>query len=200
MIALLDTHHDSDECESELGCPVGQLLTPLTRYRIKDPERPWAIDNGAFSRFEERAFFSLLDRESHHKENCLFVTVPDVVGSARRTLEVFERWKKRLMGWKLALACQDGQEHLTIPWDDIDAVFIGGSTNWKCSDYAVHIIKAAKLLGKWVHIGRVNHAPRFEHFKQAGADSFDGTGIARYTHMRESIGTRDQQHEIFDAV
>lgn len=194
MIVLLDTSHDLATCEQEIGCGVGQLLTPLTRYRLREPARPWGIDNGAFSRFDEKAFMALLKRESHHKENCLFVAVPDVVGSARRTLEVFERWKPRLDGWKLALVCQDGQENLPIPWDDIAAVFIGGSTNWKCGPYAAQIIKAAKALGKWVHVGRVNDPDRFEHFDQLGADSADGSGIARYTHMREAIarGTQPQ--------
>jgi hypothetical protein len=197
LIVLLDNGQDLDTCAQEIGCEVGQLLTPLTRYRLRDPAKPWAIDNGAFSSFDERRFFALLERENHHKEKCLFVTVPDVVGSARRTLDVFERWAPRLTGWKLALACQDGQEHLPIPWDLIDTVFIGGSTNWKCSDHAVHIIKAAKLLGKWVHVGRVNHALRFDHFEKAGANSIDGTGLARYSHMREAIGNRDLQQDIF---
>jgi hypothetical protein len=140
---------------------------------------------------------SLLDREAEHRDKCLFVTVPDVVGSARRTLEVFERWKDRLAGWKLALACQDGQEHLPIPWDDIAAVFIGGSTAFKCGDHARHIVQAAQALGKWTHIGRVNHPDRWKHFEDMGADSADGTGIARYTHMRQAIAARDDQPDIF---
>lgn len=193
MIALLDNGQDLDECAAEIGCEVGQLLTPLTRYRLRDPGRPWAIDNGAFAGFDAAAFLALLKREEYHRDGCLFVTAPDVVGSARRTLEVFAHWKAKLAGWKLALACQDGQEHLPIPWSDIAAVFIGGSTNWKCSEHAAQIIKAAKALGKWAHVGRVNHPARWEHFEKLGADSADGTGIARYSHMREAIATRTTQ-------
>jgi hypothetical protein len=190
MIALLDNGQDLDQCAIELGSEVGQLLTPLTRYRLRDLGRPWAIDNGAFARFDRLAFTALLAREQHHCERCLFVTVPDVVGSARRTLEVFEHWKDQLTGWKLALACQDGQEHLPIPWDEIAAVFIGGSTTWKASEHAAAIVRAAKAIGKWVHVGRVNHPQRWDYFKDLGADSIDGTGLARYTHMRQVI--RDQ--------
>lgn len=197
MIALLDNGQDLDQCAIELGCEVGQLLTPLTRYRLRDPMRPWAIDNGAFAGFDREAFMALLDRESSNRERCLFVTVPDVVGSARRTLEVFEHWKDRFAGWRLALACQDGQEHLPIPWPDIEAIFIGGSTAWKASEHAAHIVKAAKLIGKWVHVGRVNHPARWNHFEKLGADSIDGTGISRYTHMRHAIADRAQQG-IFD--
>jgi hypothetical protein len=156
----------------------------------------WAIDNGAFAGFDQAAFLALLAREEHHRENCLFVAVPDVVGSARRTLEVFERWKPRLNGWLLALVCQDGQEHLPIPWDDITAVFIGGSTAFKVGEHATHIIRAAQALGKWVHVGRVNHPERFEHFEKLGVDSIDGTGIARYTHMRKAIANRNDQGKL----
>lgn len=197
MIALLDNGQDLEECAADLDCDVGQLLTPLTRYRLRDPDRPWAIDNGFFAQTEIDGFLSLLEREKHHREKCLFVTVPDVVGSARRTLEVFGHWQPRLANWKLALACQDGQEHLPIPWDGIAAVFIGGSNNFKCGDHATHIIKAAQALGKWVHVGRVNHPGRWKHFEELGVDSVDGTGLARYTHMREAIANRHDQQDIF---
>lgn len=193
MIALLDNGQDLDVCAAELGADVGQLLTPLTRYRLRDPARPWAIDNGGYSGLDIEAFNTLLERERHHCERCLFVTVPDIVGSARRTLELFDHWKGKLGGWKLALACQDGQEHLTIPWSEIEAVFIGGTTNWKGSDHASQIVRCAKAMGKWVHIGRINHGSRWDHFAKLGADSADGTGIARYSHMREAIADRDRQ-------
>ena len=194
MMALLDNGQDLDECAAEIGCEVGQLLSPLTRYKLRNPNKPWAIDNGAFAGFDAMAFLALLKREEHHRDRCLFVNAPDVVGSARRTLEVFHYWKDQLAGWPIALACQDGQEHLPIPWDDIAAVFIGGSTNWKCSHHATQIIQAAHAIGgKWIHVGRVNHPARFEHFKQAGVDSIDGTGIARYSHMREAIAANHQQ-------
>lgn len=195
MIALLDNGQDLSQCAAELNCEVGQLLTPLTRYRLRNPDAPWAIDNGFFAQTEISSFLSLLEREKHHRRKCLFVTLPDVVGCARRTLEVYDHWRRRevLRGWKRALVCQDGQEHLPIPWDDISAVFIGGSTNWKCGEHAIHIIKAAKALEKWVHVGRVNHGERFSHFEKLGVDSIDGTGISRFTHMREAIANRHHQ-------
>ncbi len=197
MLALLDTNQDLDQCGEEIGGSIGQLLTPLTRRALRDVHAPWAIDNGAFAGFNEKLFTNLLALHFESREKCLFLTVPDVVGSARRTLEVFERWAPRLAGWRLAIACQDGQEHLPIPWDAIDAVFIGGSTNWKCSEHVVQIIRAAQALGKWVHVGRVNTPMRWAHFEDMGVDSADGTGIARYTHMREEIANRHQQQDIF---
>ncbi len=198
MLVLLDTSEDLAVCASELGCDVGQLLTPLTRFTLQYPAMPWAIDNGAFAGFEEKSFLSLLQREEHHKVRCLFVAAPDVVGSARRTLECFEGWRGRLATWPTALVIQDGQQDLPIPWNDIAAVFIGGTTQFKISDHASHCIKAAKILGKWAHVGRVNDPARFEHFEELGADSIDGTGLSRYSHMREAISKRDAQQRIFE--
>jgi hypothetical protein len=193
MIALLDNGQDLATCAAELSCEVGQLLTPLTRYHLREPERPWAIDNGGYSGLDIKAFRYLLEREAHRQSNCLFVVVPDIVGSARRTLELFDHWAPQLTGWRLAFACQDGQEHLPIPWTEINAVFIGGSTNFKCGESAAQIIRTAKAKEKWVHVGRVNHGERWEHFKKLGADSADGSGIARYTHAREAIANRNNQ-------
>jgi len=198
MIALLDNGQDLANCEREIGVPVGQLLTPLTRYRLRDASRPWAIDNGGFKQLDIPGLKSLLKREEHHRENCLFVASPDIVGSAQRTLELFDLFAPILAGWNAALVCQDGQESLPIPWQQIAAVFIGGSTNWKCSGHVEAIIKTAKLFGKWVHVGRVNHPDRFAHFERLGADSCDGTGLARYSHMREAVAKRGQIATLFD--
>lgn len=194
MIALLDNGQDLDQCADELGCEVGQLLTPLTRYRLRT--KKFAIDNGGYSRFDIQAFLALLKREDSRKDECLFVAAPDIVGSARRTLEVFECWKPRLTGWKVALVCQDGQEDLPLPWDEIDAVFIGGSTAWKCGPHAEHIIRAAKALEKHVHAGRVNTPMRWDHFEKLGVDTCDGNGIGQRTHMREAVANRHQQKDL----
>lgn len=200
MIVLLDTSQDLAVCEQELGVSVEQLFTPLTRFRPQNPEAHFAIDNGAFVRFDPAAFMRLLASHEDRLDLCRFVAVPDVVGSARRTLEVFEHWRPRLSGWPLALVGQDGLESLPIPWDDIEAVFIGGSTDWKMSQHAAHVIKAAKAIGKWVHIGRVNTPGRFEHFEKLGADSIDGTGLSRYSWMRERIYQSIQEPPLFAAV
>jgi len=187
MIAMLDTSEDLEVCEAEIGCPVEQLLTPLTAFRRKRPDAFFAIDNGAFSRFNVAAFTGLLDREKEARQLCRFVAVPDVVASARRTLEVFRHWQYQLTAWPLALVAQDGLEDLDIPWKDIAAIFIGGSTAWKMSKDAADVIKAALAVGKWVHIGRVNTPGRFEYFEDLGAHSIDGSGLARYSWMRERI-------------
>jgi len=198
VIALLDNGQDLETCAGEIGTEVGQLLTPLTRYRLRDPEKPWAIDNGAFSKFDRNAFLALLKRESKDKRNCKFVCAPDVVASAARTLEVYELWKFALQGWPVAFVVQDGQENLPIPWKTIEAIFVGGTTSWKESAHVERIIRTAKdHFGKWVHVGRVNTPDRYEHFERLGADSCDGSGLARYTHMRQAIANRNAQEKLF---
>lgn len=200
MIVLLDNGQDLDQCTAEIGCDVGQLLTPLTRRKLRDPSRPWAIDNGGFSGLNVSAFTALLSREQHRRDDCLFVAAPDIVGEAQRTNELFDLWGPRLEGWRIAFVAQDGQERLPIPWERIDAIFIGGSTTWKCGPHAAAIVKTAQLFEKWVHVGRVNTPGRFNYFEQIGADSCDGTGIARYTHMRRAIRDRKQQGDFFNAI
>lgn len=198
MIALLDNGQCLDTCEREIGVQVGQLLTPLTQYRLRDPSRPWAIDNGGFKKLNIPGLKSLLKREEHHRDDCLFVAAPDIVGSAQRTLELFGHFKPMLSGWRVALVCQDGQEHLPIPWAEIAAIFIGGSTNWKCSAHVEQIVRTAQVLGKWTHVGRVNDPARWQHFEDMGVDSGDGTGLARYSHMRKAIAQRGDQPALFD--
>lgn len=197
MIALLDNGQDLEQCEAEIGVPVGQLLTPLTSYSLR--AHRFAIDNGGFNELDVDGLVRLMKREEQNRERCFFVTAPDVACSALRTIELFHHFKPLFKGWPVAFVCQDGQENLPMHWDEIDAIFIGGSTSWKCSQHAVHLIKAAKALGKWVHAGRVNTASRWKHFEKLGTNSGDGTGIGRYTHMRHAIANRNIQGDLLDA-
>lgn len=199
MIVLLDTNHDLDICQAELGVTVKQLYTPLTRRAPQREGEEFAIDNGAFAGFDCVKFLNLLERHKDRQELCMWVAAPDVVGNARRTLEAFEYWNDRLRddGWKVALVAQDGIENLPIPWDRIDAIFIGGSTDWKMSKHAADVIRTAKILGKATHAGRVNTPGRFEYFEDLGTDTCDGTGLAQYTWMREAIYRRHVAPPLF---
>jgi hypothetical protein len=188
---MLDTSDALAQCEAELGCPVEELLTPLTR-RLRHSDRMYAIDNGCFKKFNERGFKSLLEREMAAKsqDKCRFVVAPDIVGNAKLTLGVFRKWQREISrrGFPVALAGQDGLEELDVPWSRIGALFIGGTNKWKLSNAAADCVRAAKIMGKWVHVGRVNTDCRFDKFAALElVDSFDGTGISRYTWMREKI-------------
>jgi hypothetical protein len=197
MIALLDTNEDLNLCEQELGCPVQQLITPTTRRLRQRPDALFAIDNGAFSGFNRDMFLSLLEHNQDAKSLCLFVAVPDIVGNARRTQEAFDWWRYKLSAWPLALVAQDGIEDLPIEWNAISAIFIGGSTGWKLSKAAADVIRCAKIVHKWVHVGRVNTPGRFEYFEELGADSIDGSGLARFSWMREEIYRRMTHPTLF---
>ncbi len=137
---------------------------------------PWAIDNDAFKRFDETRFLSFLNRIKGIP-NCLFVNTPDVVGNAYSTLLMFSHWQPiiRMMEFPVALVAQDGLQHLIIPWDSFDTLFIGGSTIWKEGMQAALIAKEAKHQGKWLHMGRVNGMKRLRYARYLGCDSVDGT-------------------------
>jgi hypothetical protein len=190
---ILMAGHDLERVSRETGLPVEQIMSPVDRHGNLGGK--WICDNGAFVRFQEETFLRLLERNKAHRERCRFVVAPDVVGSARRTLEVFPLWQARLFPWPIALVAQDGIEELPIPWDEIQAIFIGGTTAWKNSDYAMHVAKAAKILGKWVHVGRINTPIRMERWKEV-ADSCDGSGLTRFSHMRLAL----KEARLFDGV
>tara|TARA_R110002020_G_scaffold206814_3_gene412223 strand:- start:742 stop:1386 length:645 start_codon:yes stop_codon:yes gene_type:complete len=163
----------------------GQLLTPLTYYA--DWEGEYAIDNGAFSSFDKKAFSRLLKRQVKRKERCLFVTIPDVVGNGRRTLELWKYRNRFAPHWPHALVAQNGCEDLEIPWSEMEALFIGGRDPWKTSLAVTDLIKTAKTLNIHVHVGRVNTPQRYDHFTEQGADTCDGSGVCKYDHMLEDI-------------
>lgn len=195
MRFLLDKSADDvRHKQASVGLVDGQLLTPLTRYA--NWGGPFAIDNGAFSRFPAKAFRSLLERNKQHQKSCYFVAVPDVVGSARRTLELYEQRHYLVQTtWPLALVAQDGIEDLPIPWMYLQAIFIGGSTRWKESQAAVDVVKTAKILGKHVHVGRVNTWKRFRKFAELHADTCDGSGASQYDHMLADI-VREMKQDV----
>ncbi len=178
----------------------GQLITPLTGY--SDWGGTYGIDNGAYSGFPEVAFQRILNRQEAARERCLFVTCPDIVGAAQRSIELFKRRRRWIPeGWPVALVAQDGMESLEIPWDELDAIFLGGLDPWKDSRAAADIIKTAKILKKWSHIGRVNTPKRYEHFAALGADTCDGSGVAQYDWMLTKIENHmngDDDPTLFD--
>ena len=146
----------------------------------------WAADLGCLDGPEfvkrcdiEAAQSWLSDRMLPYRATCLFVTVPDVVGNAGATLKAFNDLRARFSGWPLAYVAQDGSEDLEFPVT-LDALFIGGSTAWKMSEWAAQVIARAVKLNKHVHIGRVNYWRRYQHFRNMeGSNDFtcDGTRL-----------------------
>jgi hypothetical protein len=189
-LLLVTTAHPSlaqHELDGELHPNLGRLIQPRHTSSIEKTAEagiPWAADNDCFQGLDEAAYTRMLDRIAG-LPGCLFVTVPDVVGDAEATFELFGRWIGELeaRGLPAALVAQDGLELELerVEWDRIEAVFIGGSTEWKEGPAAAAIAREAAARGKWVHWGRVNTRRRFDLIVATGAaSSFDGSKFARF--------------------
>jgi hypothetical protein len=165
----------------------GWLLTPrrtMTKTGLFGLR--YAVDNECFTlgdQFDGDRFLRALGRvrDVHGARGCLFVVAPDVVGDAVGTLERFDRWesKIRALGFPVALAAQDGLEAWDVPWGRIDALFVGGSTEWKLGVGAAGLCREAQARGKWVHFGRVNSVRRASRLWVV-PDSVDGTAWAKH--------------------
>ncbi len=167
---------------------IGHLVVPRQGNHPSslDLTKPWAMDNGAFTGFDEGAYVRMLERYQAYQtsQTCRFVTAPDVVGDAACTLDRWPFWSQLLrgMGWRPAFVAQDGLQPHTIPnlKDGRGALFIGGTTAYKESLDVRSLCAYAKARGIWVHWGRVNGKRRYEMALKAGADSIDGTGFSMY--------------------
>jgi len=156
---------------------IGYIDTPAQGNKRPDGVA-FCMDNGAFSdKFDEAKWWRFLTENAHAARDCLFAVAPDVVGDAAATIERSLPWlpKIRALGYPAAFVAQDGQEHLTVPWDEFDCLFIGGTTSWKLGPYARELVREAKARGKWVHMGRVNSERRWRYADAIGCDSCDGT-------------------------
>lgn len=155
---------------------LGVLCSPRCVYGSDIENWPWAADNDAYSAWDAGRYRAMLQR-IWGRRGCLFVTSPDVVGDGVRTLELFEEWYDELDATlqPKALVAQDGMTVEAVPWRRIDALFIGGTSEFKMGDAGRYLAIEAKRRGLWLHMGRVNSHQRFRYAKAIGCDSVDGT-------------------------
>ena len=185
-----------EEYSKKYNYSFAQLRTPLTAYGLSG--QVYGLDNGCFSKFNKKTWRRLV---AEAKDNPpVFVCAPDIVGDARRTLELFDQFYDEIYPLPIALVLQDGIGNFDIDWNRVNAVFVGGSDAFKVSDEAINACKVAKMLDKWVHVGRVNTAGRVSRWIGL-ADSIDGSGISKYDHMLEAVlfeilGNKPQQELI----
>ena len=157
---------------------VGVLTTYRSVRFPPDDSWIWAADNGCFSStWNPKQWRTWITEVS---PQALFAVVPDVVGD---WLATRCRWVQyspivKECGLRAAYVLQDGQTSKMMPWDELNAVFIGGSTEWKLSNDSRVLIQEAKERGKWVHMGRVNSLRRMKIARDWGCDSADGTYLA----------------------
>ncbi len=173
---------------------LGRLTQPRCGNPISDiasSGMPWAADNDALAGVQPDDLLRMWDAiERAERQHLRLVTLPDAVeltpagprGSWEGTLWLFRCWlpAARRRGLPVAIVGQDGAAEDTVPWDDVDALFVGGSTRWKEGPEAADLCRAAKRRGKWVHVGRVNTWRRWQLFEPLGVDSFDGTQFSMF--------------------
>jgi len=167
--------------------PLGVLVQPLTRHYLRDGAEfyPWVgIDNGCFTesgqrRFKMDAYLRMIGEalDAFGEDAVLFATAQDVAFDWEATLEKSLPTLPliRKAGAPAALVVQDGATPENIPWDELDSIFVGGSTEWKLSPSVAAIAKAANRRHKWVHMGRVNSLQRITTAQRFGCRSADGT-------------------------
>jgi hypothetical protein len=161
----------------------GRLLVPDHFPRARDTAEagiPWAADNGCYQGLDERRYRRLI-ATIDGLPGCLFVTVPDVVGDARATRRLWHLWRDVAdVGQPLALVAQDGLRSSDVPWDEMGALFIGGTTELKESTHVADLVAEAKERGLHVHMGRVNGRRRLNYARLIGCDSIDGTAFSMF--------------------
>jgi hypothetical protein len=172
---------------------LGALVTPRSGNnlnRISSWGVPYAVDNACcfnHARFNADCYVSLLRKVAACPVCPLFVTVPDQVGNHECTAYLFDRWRKRLVRERLldlplAFVLQDGCMYSEdVLWDFIEAVFIGGTDDFK-EDVLVtcDIIPEAKARGKFVPLGRCNSRSRLRLALRSGCDSVDGSSLSMF--------------------
>jgi hypothetical protein len=158
----------------------GWLMSPrrnLSSPMMDIPNARWAADNDAYNGFDPSAFLAMLDCNAKYRRSCLFVVCPDSVGSHAETEDLWYRWKAEIKGrgYPAAFVAQDGATVDNLPWQTLDALFIGGTDEFK-DRLAAPIIREARRVGVWVHVGRVNDSEtRLAYCLNLNVSSIDGT-------------------------
>lgn len=151
-------------------------MTPDRRDKVPS-DAIVAADNACFANpkgYSDEKYLRYL--EKFPRDRTLFATAPDVLGSHIRTVERSIPMLRaiRSMGIKAAFVAQDGWDEQTTPWAEFDAIFIGGSTEFKFRG-GREAIEAGNRYNKWGHMGRVNGLGRLRAAIGIGCKSADGT-------------------------
>jgi hypothetical protein len=182
------------------------LVSAAGVVRTEGFER-YALDNGAWSaytqgkEFDELAFGRALDLVGEQAD---WVVIPDRVAAGKHSLDFSLKWLERLRHCpvKLLLAVQDGMEI-----DDVRelvnpavGIFLGGTTEWKLKTMEAWGVLARRK-NAYFHVGRVNSALRIGKCANAGAQSFDGTSVTRFSktlpRLDNALNYATEQKDLF---
>jgi hypothetical protein len=157
---------------------LGLIATPR-QGNNRLPGVLWCADNGCYGSGYpgDGKWMAWLAGNTSHAGDCAFAVAPDVPGDATATLARSRPWLPaiRALGYPAAFAAQDGQQHLPVPWDEFDVLFLGGTTAWKLGPAARHLTSQAVERGMPAHMGRPNSLRRLRYAAVIGCASVDGT-------------------------
>jgi hypothetical protein len=158
----------------------------------------WVAENGCYTDFTQQREFDAKRFAKFVRWIAIqpilpqWVALPDIVmgGEASLSRSVqWLRWLRRvptLAATRFMLVVQNGMDMCPRMMARIRAIvgprvgiFVGGDTDWKLGTMAFWSW-LAHALGAVCHVGRVNSAKRIEAVGDAGADSFDGSSVARF--------------------
>lgn len=160
---------------------LGLMLQPRSGLASKvGAFSRWAADNGAYGAWARDEPFDPAPWArwlATLPAGALFAAVPDAVGDHDATLALWHQHLPVVLEARFppAFVLQNGCTPAAVPWRDLDAVFVGGDTDWKLSRVAGYLVDVAHDRGKWVHMGRVNSTKRYLRALAMGCDSTDGT-------------------------
>lgn len=162
-----------------LGC-----MTTPAQHNVLPHGAAWAADNGRFGKGwpGHEPWHAWLARTAARYDPalCRFALAPDVPYDAHATLTESLPWLPLIRDLALpaAFAAQNGSEHIPMPWDEFDVLFLAGDTAWKLGPAAQRLAAEAASHGKSVHMGRVNSLRRLRIAAWFGCASADGTYLA----------------------
>ena len=179
----------------------------LNRYRSVVPiwddgsAAPYCLDNGAWTAHQQGSPFDVdLFRAAVSRLGLSadFVVAPDIVGGGLDSLAFSASWLRYLSvrSRLVLIPAQDGMKpaHMAGIVGPRVGVFLGGSTEWKLANLR-EWGQFARSRGCYFHVGRVNSVRRINACIGAGADSFDGTSLTRFScnankldHARRQLG------------
>ena len=155
----------------------------VSRYHRNKDFLGYAIDNGAYADhvndrpFQADNFMKIVKTWGSDAD---WIVIPDSIGNAQETIQLAKKWIGRIP-YKKMICVQDGMlaSDLKPYSDQIEGVFIGGTTDWKIKSMP-YWSKWAKRNGKLCHVGRVNTTKRLQMCIDFKCTSFDGSGMARF--------------------
>jgi len=171
----------------------GRLVVPRCWDRMAETSSEgivWGMDNDCFNGFNRRSWLRMM-LSLVGLPGCVFVSAPDVVADHDATLGLWHEWQPQIFmtGFPAAFVIQDGATIHNVPWETTEAIFIGGTTEYKLGDAAAEIATEANRRELWVHMGRVNSYRRIRYAQSIGCDSVDGTMWAKFrdTYMANGL-------------